>query len=722
MTKPPTHRHPESAEARAEVSALLEENARRLAAVSAPFDPYTGVGSIGPRVPLDLPDFPIPHQLIPAPMDRVPLVQSLRRHGSIASFLISEMGIPSPSPRDRAAIIDALTRLRCRYDFPFWAATFIYIKRKGKGGDVLFRLTRPQRRFVSVLEQMRTASRPIRLVLLKARQWGGSTTSQLYMMWLQLVHEVGLNSLIISQVKGTSNTIKAMFEKALDRYPLDMLYPPGATYKPGEAKIVNVGQSSDYRRIPQRQCKIVVGSYEKPDNIRGDDYSLVHCSEVGLWDDTPGKTPQDVVRSACSSVLNEPMTMIVYESTANGTGNFFHSEWLAASTPVEDGGSNFGALFISWFDIDMYSTPFCDEQTRTAFATRLWEYRHSHTVASNREEPGKYLWSLWEKGATLEAINWYVAKRREYENHAAMASEYPSDDREAFKHSGQKVFDDDAVARLRPTCQPPSLIGEVSAKADIGKDAMVGLHFTEDKQGRLWVWDLPDPEDPDQIVIDRYLVVVDVGGRSSGADWSVITVFDRLCMMPDFEEPQRKAAVVAQWRGHIDMDLLAWKAAQIAAFYSRALLVIEANTLETHDKERQVDGDQSQYILNEIKRSYPNLYARKQSPEDIKNHAPLKYGFHTNTATKPMIISTLVRVVREGLYVERDKRCLEEYMDYERRPNGSFGAIVGKHDDLLMTRAIGLHISLYEMSLPTLRPRTRPATSRPASPLTEATF
>ena len=188
---------------------------------------------------------------------------------------------------------------------------------------------------------------------------------------------------------------------------------------------------------------------------------------------------------------------------------------------------------------------------------------------------------------------------------------------------------------------------------------------------------------------------MDIGGRSNKADWSVIVVFDRLYMM-DGDKP----VVVAQWYGHIDIDILAWKAAQIASFYDNALLVIESNTLETHDKERIVDGDQSQFILNQIKDVYDNLYARKPSEEDIKEGAPRKYGFHTNVSTKPMIISTLVKVIRESMYVERDERCLDEYKTYERKQNGAFGAIEGKHDDLLMTRAIGLHVCFFEMDTP----------------------
>ena len=50
------------------------------------------------------------------------------------------------------------------------------IKNKKVGEpDCLFRLTYPQRKFVSLLEGMRLQNKPIRVILLKARQWGGST-------------------------------------------------------------------------------------------------------------------------------------------------------------------------------------------------------------------------------------------------------------------------------------------------------------------------------------------------------------------------------------------------------------------------------------------------------------------------------------------------------------------------------------------------------------------
>lgn len=294
-----------------------------------------------------------------------------------------------------------------------------------------------------------------------------------------------------------------------------------------------------------------------------------------------------------------------------------------------------------------------------------------------------------------------------YSNPDQMLSEYPSNDIEAFVNSGAHVFNRNKALELKKGCMPPVYSGELVGNADYGTKALEGIIFEQDPNGRLKVWDWPDVNSNGKSngIANRYLTVVDVGGRSIKADWSVIAVFDRIRIC--FGEGP---AIVAQWRGHCDMDQLAWLSARISRWYGDALLAIESNTLETRDPDRYVDGDQSYFILNQLRDCYPNLYARRQSPEDIVEGRPRKYGFHTNVSTKPMIISNLVRVVREGLYIERDENCINEYLTYERRQNGSYGAITGKHDDILMTRAIGLHICLNEMTQPILNDTiSRPA-------------
>lgn len=610
--------------------------------------------------------------------------------------LLSSFG--KMSAAEKEILRKRLDRIRCRHDFPYWAATRAYIKRKGGGGDTLFVLNSPQRKLVDKLEDMRLTDAPIRLVLLKARQWGASTCVQLYMAWLQLEHQTGLNSLIIAHYHSATEEIKDMYDRMLHYYRPDGDYAYSDDEKEearGRLHTERVGRSGLTMKVTERNCKVKVSTAQTPDGSRGGDYNLVHCSEVGLWKSTRLLTPEQVLRATCSGVLFKPMTMIVMESTANGAGTFFHREYESAKR----GESQFRHLFIAWHEIEQYSLPFPNHEKKAEFARQLLEGRESTLIQHNRCQSGRYLWRLWKSGATLEAINWYVAERAKYNDPHQMAAEYPSDDIEAFAHSGAAVFDKYKVEALKDGCREPLARGEVSGDGSEGAEALLNLRFDEDLRGGLAVWRFPET-DTETRVTDRYVAVVDIGGRSASADWSVIAVFDR--------EPMRRGEgpeVAAQWRGHCDFDLLAWNAARIAAFYDEALLVIESNTIETHEAGRMMEGDQSSFLFERLRDAYPRLYARSRRPEEIRAGAPLKYGFHTNTATKPLIISNLVKVIREGSYIERDQNCLDEYLAYERKQNGSYGAIDGHHDDILMTRAIGLHIAVNEMPFPIITER-----------------
>ncbi len=707
-----------------DISSIIEENRRRNADIARPFHPDTGEGAPLPRTKIHIGGYTPAILFLP---DRM-----LDNENASQAVICGDMAAYARLRRmTTQEALEDFEVIRCRHDFFYWAWRYVRIKPKDGGDDIPFTLNRPQRRLVETFERQRTTGKPIRVIVLKARQWGGSTVTQIYMAWLQLIHSKGLNSLIVGHVKAASAEVSSMFDKVMERYPRRLLewaqltdceekpdlgddgdrpvfLLDGDTDSGGEedhgkgdkrstdqgkgnktaAKITGDRNTRLLRYIPSRNCKIKVGSAESPNSARGGDSALVHCTEVAFWKRTDNKTPEDIVRSACAGASFKPMTMIVYESTANGTGNFFQREYDAAKR----GESQFEAVFVAWWQIERYALPLDDTES---FARQLLARRDEECVISLREEPGRYLWRLWEMGATLEAINWYIAERRKYNDHANMAAEFPSDDIEAFQNSGAHVFDPYRVEGFRGACRPPRSRGDLAGEATKGKPALDNLHFSDDNGGLLWVWEHPERFD-DEKVTDRYLVVVDIGGRSARSDWSVVCVFDRYWMM-EGERP----VVCAQWYGHTDMDLLAWKAVQIAHYYDDALLVIESNTLETHDEDRWLEGgDQSTFILNEIRDVYPHLYARRQSAEEIRQHDPVKYGFHTNVKTKPLIISTLIEVVREHLYVERDERCLDEYLTYVRRQNGSYGAVDGKHDDLLMTRAIGLYVCFHEMPRP----------------------
>lgn len=633
---------------------MLAENDRRHRASMEAYNPATGLGCYGSRQDVTIADAPIPLQHIPRQMlSDCHWAALLAQDGSIDTFITKRLH-KRPSKRLRSDIWSLWIKERIRYDFEFWTAMFVKIKDKLGPNDIPFILNRPQRRYVAMLEQQRTGNKPIRVIMLKARQWGGSTVTQIYMAWLQLVHLRNWNSIICAHLKDAAANIRGMYTKLLNNYPawlLNSSEPPH--FQPFE-------RTSNTSYIAQRGCKITICSSESPEAVRGSDAAMAHLSEAAFWSNTPAHTPESLIRSIYGSIALLPYSMVVIESTANGTGGYFHREYIRARR----GESDKEAIFVPWYEIEMYALPIDNAEE---FAASLNKYER---------------W-LWEKGATLEAIAWYRTKLREYAQHTDMMAEYPSDENEAFAYSGERIFDPVAVQRLRSNCSRPIAVGDIAGSQLTGRNALSDIHFIEEQQGLLQIWQMPIL---DKTMRNRYIVAVDVGGRSRKADYSVIAVFDRIGMLTS-----DTVELVAQWRGHIDHDLLAWKAAQIATFYNKALLVIESNTLET-----SCDDTRSTYILDTIADYYNNLYARQASGDEINLSTPTRWGFHMNRSTKSTLVNTMINALRNNLYIEHDECACHEFDVFERKPNGSFGAQEGEHDDILITRCIGFYIAQQE--------------------------
>ena len=529
-------------------------------------------------------------------------------------------------------------RRRITEDFEFWCARCVTIKDKMSGRNVPLVLNRPQRRLLAAMEKQRREGRPVRIILLKARQWGGSTLVQMYMAWMQLVRHKGWNSLICGHLHATSKSIKRMYNLLLRHYPPELL--DEGDERPRFAKLE--GQPN-VQQLLGRDSLVITGSSRSEDAVRGYDISMAHLSEVAYWQESAMHSPDDLVRSVCGSVVLKPDTVIVLESTANGVGDYFHDEWLRACQDRSDKVP----LFVPWHEIGIYRLDFDD-------AGALWDAMDDY----ERE--------LWRDGCTLEQINWYHTKRREYRTHELMMAEYPGSASEAFATSGHTPFDREHLDRLERGCiVPPVFTGDIQADGQRGPQAKRGIHLVAAASGLLRVWELPERNTPVRV---GYMVVVDVGGRAEDSDYSVIAVW-RL------RDCSRPPAIVAQWRGHIDHDRLGWKSMQLAKLYNDAALVIESNTL-VNEAARAGESD---YILQSVSQVYGRVYKREGN----------KLGFHTNVKTKRMAVTALIEAVRDGTYVERDIDAVNEMRDY-RENNGRYAARQGKHDDILMTRAIGL--------------------------------
>ncbi|MCM1031543.1 MAG: hypothetical protein NC410_08925 [Oscillibacter sp.] len=664
-----------------ETSKIIRENQRRIELYFRDYDRITGdpTSEVIPREKFIYGNHTF---YFPQEMTKMPIYKALQST-SIHDILVKYSG--SYTPEKEKEFTEGIYRDRLKYDFEYWAFICVKIQDKLTKRPIPFKLNRGQRRLIGKYEEMRIAGIPIRVILVKARQWGGSTATQIYMLWLQLFHYENWHSVVVAQYITQAANVRSMIAKTIAAYPKSI----------HSITITGYEGMTGIKYIPQRGCIIGVGTSENPDAFRSFDFSMIHLSEVGLWKSTHTKSADDIVQSLYATVPDVPGTFICMESTAKGTGNFFHKQYLAAKNKE----SYLQDVFVPWFEIEMYAyfksgrngeilhdkngLPISELEDKEKFISTLTEYE----------------WFQWNAGATLEGIHWYRAsKKKQGFNDFQMKSEYPTTAEEAFQSNSARYYEEEYTNYCYSTCRAPKYIGDIRGYSLKGKDALKNIQFVEDGNGLLAVWEKPEII-PGEKITNRYLVVVDIGGKHHKSDWSVISVFDRLML----SDPNGALERVATYIAHIDHDILAWKAAQIAAWYDNALLVIESNTLETKDRkkgESVYEGDHFFTVLNEIADVYDNLYARKTDPDKTIEGAPIKYGWHTNKRTKYLAYDTSRAVIRDREYIERDLRCVDEMGWLETKTDGTLGAIEGQHDDIIDTTAIGIYVSSEEMPLP----------------------
>ena len=618
-------------------------NDERNAWLFQPYNPYTGEGSL-----IERREFHIDTSnriLLPQYLYNTSTIQAIVRHGTLFAWADA-----SSLPRNEA--LNFLNRLRLQYDFEFCAATCFTIHDKSSGKEMPFVLRLPQRLLLKDLTEQLFGNKPVREIILKARQWGGSTLVDLWEAWIQIYHKTGWNSCIAAHVKDAARNIRAMYSLMIKRHPKDIM----------PLHMVSFEGSQTTKKLIERDAIISIGTAQKPESLRSLDIKLVHASEVGLWKDTKEIKAEDLAQALVASVPITPYTAIILESTAKGTGNYFERMWHSA----EKGESIFKPIFIPWFYIDIYWKPFVDEAARRKFVESM----------TNAE------WERWNLGATLEGLHWYREMLATIQSEWRMMSEFPSTPQEAFATSGRLVHNISDINFMRNGCKQPLYVGEMAADSMYGAEAIdASLHFVANVHGDLWLWAMPDRS---MNIRDRYVVSMDIGGRSDDADWTVISVIDRYMMMLGGVEE-----CIGTYRFHMDQDLAVWKAVQVARFFNNAMLVVEFNSLNTLGTE----GDHTYTILDQIVDIYPNIYYR-DDPTKVREGLAPHYGFHTNRATKQDLITNMQRRLRDKTYIERDARALDECAWYEQKDKrNEYGAKDGEHDDIYMSRAIGLKVS-----------------------------
>lgn len=591
---------------------IILENKRRLAALAQQnaYDPLRGLNAAGPRREVSTPIPGLPTAHVPVSMIDDPDYLTAKNNPALWK------------------------ELRIRHDFEYWCVTCANILYKDVCMKGTLTLNPGQRHVIRAFEKDRLAGKPLRFIILKARQWGCTTVVSMYFAWLQLVVHTNCNSIVCGHNKDAALNVRGAIEYLFENYPTEFW----DTEISAHPKLRPFAGSPNIREIRGRECRVNIASSDSTDAARGMALAMAHLTEVAYYTSAAKHSPEALMKAIVGSIAYRPGTAIILESTANGVGNFFHNEWKRA----HEGRSDKTPIFVPWSMIPDYAMAVPDNEAQDFY-----------------DSFDEYEMKLWDSGLTLQQIRWHRMTQRSYSSPDDFHAEYPFTDNEAFTLSGNAVFRPEHIDELEKSTMPPIYTGEFNTDGIFIPGA-----------GDLKIWEKPDNN-------ARYCVGMDIGGRHPNADWSVI------CVMSIEPHPR----LVAQWRGHTDHDILADIAMNIGNFYNNALLAVESNSLEANDQRSIVDF--SLPVIEKLRR-YPNLY-RRRNIDTISGNISERIGFHTNSRTKQLLVTTMISAVRDNAYTERDITACNELRTYIQEENGSYTARKGCHDDIVMARSICLY-------------------------------
>jgi hypothetical protein len=307
--------------------------------------------------------------------------------------------------------LELAKRKRLKNDFPYYARNCLKIRPKGVEGDLEpFILNKAQRYIHEKIEEQKSLTGQVRAIILKGRQQGCSTYIEGRDMWLT-THNLGVSAYILTHEEEATQSLFAMAKRYYDNLP--------APIKP-----ILAASNAKELRFHKLDSGYKVGTAGNKSVGRSQTNQYFHGSEVSFWPNA-GEHAKGILQT----VPDAPGTEVIYESTANGVGNFYHQQWKLA----EAGISDFIAIFVPWFWQDEYRKKLPDGFQYTDDEAKL------------------------RKHYDLEATQIYWRRQKIVELSAdgvdgtkSFRQEYPMNAAEAFQVSGDGgLIKPDAVMRAR---------------------------------------------------------------------------------------------------------------------------------------------------------------------------------------------------------------------------------------------------------------------------------
>ena len=394
-----------------------------------------------------------------------------------------------------------------------------YVKIRDKNSKIIsLKLNEPQLRYYNVIKNLKEQNKPVRIIILKARQMGFSTATE-GIFFKETVTKTNVNTVIVAHTEESTNNLFEMSKLMYDELPEEM--------KPEKKKSNAKELVFDNESGTGLKSRIKVFTAGGKGIGRSNTINKLHISELAFWTGDKKKTFVGLIQA----VPNTPDTIVVIESTANGF-EYFKELWDDAVA----GKNDFIPLFIGWNELQEYKMPY------TGFKL-------------TKEE--KEMQQLY--GLTLEQLTW---RRWCIANNCGgdveqFKQEYPINPEEAFISTGTCYFDKQKVINRIQEIKDKEPISKGSFIYDYDGLHITNIHWQEDENGPIKIFKYPENRKP-------YVLAGDTAGE--GSDNFTGQVLDNIT--------GKQVAVLKQ-----EFDEITYTRQMfcLGMFYNTALIGIEAN-------------------------------------------------------------------------------------------------------------------------------------------------
>lgn len=348
-------------------------------------------------------------------------------------------------------------------NYEFYASTALKIRTKS-GEIVNLKFNEAQSRLNEMINAQLAEEGKVRVIILKARQMGLSTTVGGWMYWW-VSQRKAQKALVVTHHADSTKALFDMTRRYFDNTPEAL--KPSTRYS-----------SRRELKFDKLDSGYAVATAGGEGVARGETITVAHLSELAFW---PKGVAKQNLNGILQAIPNEKGTAIFIESTANGVSGEFYDLWQGAVR----GENGFIPVFLPWFIQDEYREPVPEGFVRTPDEQDLVD----------------------KFGLDDEQL---MFRRRKVAQNGIdlFKQEYPSTPDEAFLTTGRPVFNPDQLATLLSEAGDP-----------IQRLGLIGEEFQEDPRGELLAY---LPHDP----AETYYIGADVAMGVRGGDYSVAQVLD----------------------------------------------------------------------------------------------------------------------------------------------------------------------------------------------------